>query len=138
MADPASADEWMMLVQRHERTARVMARDKVAAAEGFFHAGLAVECALKAYIMRRERLNGWPSRDARPELHTHDLRRLMAIADIRPGPRDPEAPAWAVVLLWQRNAGYDPRPMPRRFAQAMVDAAFGEKGAVTWIRSNLT
>jgi hypothetical protein len=138
MPDPNTPEEWMMLVQRHERVARAMANDKVAAAEGHWHAGLAVECALKACIMQRERLNGWPSKDARPELYTHNLRALVGIAGIRPGPRDPEATSWYVVLQWDRNQGYDPKSMPRRFAQGMIEAAFGERGAVTWIRSNLT
>ena len=43
MPDPNTPEEWMMLVQRHERVARAMAGDKVAAAEGHWHAGLAVE-----------------------------------------------------------------------------------------------
>ena len=127
-----------MLVRRHERTAYTMSKDKVAAAEGCFHAGLAVECALKASIMRKERLRGWPSKEARPDLHIHDLRRLMEIAGLRPVARDPTAPSWAVVLQWRRNDGCDPNAMPRRFAQGMVDAAFGGRGVVTWIRSNLT
>jgi len=137
MADPNTVEEWMTLVAQHERAARVMAADKIAAAQGHWHAGIAVECALKAYIMKRERLNGWPSKEARPELYSHNLRALSITAGIRPTSKDPEVTSWYVVLQWDRNQGYDPKPMPRRFAQAMVDAAFGEKGAVTWIRSNL-
>ncbi len=138
MADPQGAEEWMALVRQHEQAARRMVTDKVAAAQGHWHAGIAVECALKAYIMRRERLNGWPSKEARPELYTHNLRTLLSVAGITLSSRDPVGPSWSVVLQWDRNQGYDPKPMPRRFAQGMVDAAFGERGAVTWIRSNLT
>jgi hypothetical protein len=92
MADPNSPGEWLALASQHERSARVLAEDKIAAGQALFHAGLAVECALKAYIMQRERLNGWPSKEARPELYVHDLRQLREIADLPPlNPRSPHA-----------------------------------------------
>lgn len=138
MADPGNAEQWLTLVHRHERVARAMVDDRSAAAEAHWHAGIAVECALKAYIMRRERLNGWPSKDARPDLYTHSLRSLTLIAGLLPGSKDPHAPSWATVLQWDRNQGYDPKPMPRAVARGMVEAVFGERGVVTWIRSTLT
>src|SRR4051812_25107550 len=72
VTDPTSADEWLALSRQHEASAKLLCENKVAAAQGMFHAGLSVECALKAYIMRGERLNGWPSKLTRPELYTHD------------------------------------------------------------------
>ena len=137
MTDPTSADEWLALSRQHEASAKLLCENKVAAAQGMFHAGLSVECALKAYIMRRERLNGWPSKPTRPELYTHDLRKLTAIAGINLTPSDPVAPAWHVLLQWDRNQGYDPKPMPRRVARSFVEAAFGTLGVVTWLRANL-
>jgi len=115
-----------------------MAEDKRAAAQGHFHAGIAVECALKAYIMRVERLNSWPSKEAREDLYTHDLRRLRAIAGIQLNPTALTASSWHVVLQWDRGQAYDPQPMPRKAARSMVEAAFGSSGAVTWIRLSLT
>lgn len=137
MADPQSVEESLMLARQHEATARLVAEDKLAAGQALFHAGLGVECALKAYIMWRERLNGWPSKDARKELYTHDLRELAEIAGIRKAPDDPVAPALHIMLQWDRNQGYDPKPMPRKVARSYVEAAFGERGVVTWLRSSL-
>lgn len=136
MADPNTPEEWLGLAEQHRITAFAVIGNKVAAGQAQFHAGLAVECALKALIMRRERLNGWPSRDARQELYTHDLRNLREIAGIVISPRDPQAPAWHLFLQWDRNQGYDPRPMPRKVAKSWIEAAFGPIGIVTWIRQN--
>jgi hypothetical protein len=104
----------------------------------YFNSGLAVECALKAYIMRIERLNSWPSRASRPDLYTHDLRKLVQIAGIPVTPSNPIAAAWNLVMQWDRNQGYDPSPMPRRVALGWFEAAFGTDGAVTWLRMKLT
>ena len=89
MPDPISAEEWLALVRQHEISARLLCEDKIAASQGYAHAGTAVEFALKARIMKRERLNGWPSVAARPDLHTHDLRALLNIAGIVLTPTSP-------------------------------------------------
>ena len=39
--------------------------------------GYAVECAIKALIMRKRRLNRWPDRDTQPQFYTHSLNALM-------------------------------------------------------------
>ncbi len=138
MADPDSIEGWLALVSQHEAVARTMAANKIAAAQGWWHAGIAVECALKAYIMWKERLNAWPSREARGDLFTHDVRALSLIAGLTVGPTNPIAASWHLVFQWDRNQGYDPKPMPRKVARSMVEAVFGIDGVVTWIRSSLT
>jgi hypothetical protein len=135
--DPQSPAEWMALAEQHEKSARVLAGDRVAAGQAYFHVGVATECAIKAYIMGRERLNSWPDRALRPELHTHDLRKLVKIAGIQLRTKDPVGPSWKVVLDWDRNQAYDPNLMPRKVARSMIEAAFGPKGVVTWIRGIL-
>jgi hypothetical protein len=135
--DPQSHSEWMALVRQHEKTARLLAEDREVAAQAYSHVGFAAECALKAYIMWRERLNNWPDRDSRPELYTHDLGKLVALAGIELTTTDPIGASWKTVLDWNRGQGYDPSPMPRKVARAMIEAAFGEKGVVTWIRKIL-
>ena len=137
MADPDTIDGWLHLVRQHELAALTLAENKVAAAQGFHHAGVAVECALKAYIIKVERLNSWPSRDARPELYTHDLRALCKIAGVVLDTNSPTAPGWHLCFQWDRNQWYDPNPMPRRVARSMCEAAFGSNGVVTWIRQKL-
>ncbi|MGV1757637.1 hypothetical protein ACQZ6F_17425 [Rhizobium sp. A22-96] len=137
MMNPSSIDGWLSLCRQHEIAARATADNKEAAAQGFFHAGLAVECALKAYIWHLERFNAWPDKDQRPDLHTHNLRVLKDIAGIKITVTDSNAPCWHVVLQWDRNQAYDPKPMPRKVARAMVEAAFGDEGIVTWLRQTL-
>jgi hypothetical protein len=137
VADPQTIDEWLNLARTHEVSARLLCEDKVAAAQALFHVGLAVEAALKALIMKRERFNDWPSKAARPDLYTHRLPDLLRLAGVMLSRTDPLAASWHVVLAWDRNQGYDPKAMPRKVARAWVEAAFGEKGAVTWIRTTL-
>jgi hypothetical protein len=48
--------------EQHEQSARVLAGDRVAAGQAYFHVGIAAESSLKAYIMWKERLNSWPDR----------------------------------------------------------------------------
>lgn len=127
----------MRLCRQNEVTARIMAEDKEAAAQGFFHAGIAVECALKAYIWHRQRFNNWPSKEDRPDLHTHNLRKLKDIAGLKIKTTDAQAPSWHIVLQWDRNQAYDPKPMPRKVARSMVEASFGKDGVVTWMRQTL-
>jgi len=136
VSDPDTVDGWLRLAAQHEASARALAEIKQTGAQAVFHAGLAVECALKAYIMRSERLNGWPSRDSRPELYTHDIRELRAISGLGLNPKSPLAPAWHIFLQWDRGQAYDPRPTPRKVARAYVEGAFGSEGLVTWIRQS--
>jgi hypothetical protein len=135
--DAQSPSEWLALVRQHEAAARLLAENRAVAAQAYAHVGSAAECALKAYIMWRERLNSWPERGSRPELYTHDLRRLVDIAGIELRTTDPVSPSWAVVFQWDRGQGYDPSPMPRKVARSMIEAAFGVNGVVTWIRKTL-
>lgn len=134
MSDPKSPEEWLRLAAQHELAAKTMCEDRKAAGMAYGHVGFGAECALKAYIMHKERFNQWPSKDSRPDLHTHNLRDLMDIAGIPRDPKGPLAPQWAVVLQWNRAQGYDPKPTPRKVARQMVEAAFGSDGVVTWIR----
>jgi hypothetical protein len=100
VVDPQSPFEWLPLAKQHEAASLAPADNRLAAAQAYFHVGLATECALKAYIMWSERLNIWPDKGSRPELYTHDLRKLVKIAGIELRTRDPIGPGWAVVLQW--------------------------------------
>ncbi|NRF12176.1 hypothetical protein [Agrobacterium pusense] len=137
MADPTSVDEWWSLVKQHEAAAKMLCDNRDAAKMGYDHAALAVECALKALIWHRERFNVRPSREERPELYSHNLRQLKDAAEIKVKHSDASAACWFVVLQWDRGQYYDPKRMPRKVARAMVDAAFGDVGVVTWVRKQI-
>lgn len=138
MNTPKKISDWLQLVTHHELVAVRLADDKLVAGQAVFHAGLSVECALKAYIWHVHRFNQWPEKSDRPDLYNHNLRKLKDIAGIKIKPTDSNAPSWHVMLQWDRNQGYDPKPMPRKVAKNYIEASFGEDGVVTWIRAQLT
>ncbi|WP_395395789.1 HEPN domain-containing protein [Novosphingobium sp. BL-8A] len=136
MPNPQSVSEWLAVADRHAETARTL----LGAGQydnGWFHAGLSVECTLKAAIMHTERLNRWPERHERRELYTHVLHRLLDIAgvDLNQVISEPVAPALHVTLSWQRGEGYNPNAMPRKVASDMVEAATGINGVNRWIET---
>ncbi len=113
-----------------------MVDDRENCREAWVAAGFGVEFALKALILKRERLNAWPSLEHRPDLHIHNLKKLFKIAGLDPNaaPTDVK-PAIRQVLDWNRNHDYVARPMPRKVARSMVEAAFGPSGVVEWLKS---
>lgn len=137
MDDPQSPAEWELL-----------ARDELAAAEtlakghhwqqAFYHAGVAVEFALKGRIMRVQRLNRWPERGERRELHTHALGELAKHADlvnvlgVEVASVTPIGIAWLAVKDWSISVRYDPKPFPPRRAAEMVEAV-GQRGLLEWL-----
>lgn len=135
VSDPKTIDQWLALARQHEIVAHAVIEDRVAASQGYFHCAMAIEASLKALILSLERPNDVSAWLA--SVKTHDLRVLSKRAKIEMNPGSPLAPALFVALQWDREQGYDPRPMPRKVARAMQMATFGEKGIVTWIRSVL-
>lgn len=99
-------------------------------------AGFAVEFALKALIIKRERLNAWPSKDRRPELYTHNLRDLFQAAgiDLQAVPK-PLRGSLRTVLDWNRAHEYTSGKMSRANARSMVAAALGPEGVVAWLNA---
>jgi hypothetical protein len=67
-----------------------MVEDREFSREAWVASGAGVEFALKAVICARERFNAWPSKEHRPDLHIHDLRRLFLAAgiDIKAAPKE--------------------------------------------------
>ncbi len=90
--------------------------------------------------MKRQGLNQWPDKHNPGNYWTHDLRALAAKANLNVSPTDPVAPAWAVMIRWDRGKDYvyNPKPTPRKVAQSYVDAAYGPNGVMKWILSELT
>ena len=127
-------DHWIALIQRNQSAARILLKQNVTA-EAWYHAGFAVECAMKAAIMRHRRYNAFPDRETNPELYVHNLHALAVEAglDIKALVRDPIATNLQVVLMWGRSASYDPKPMPVTVARDMVEAACGADGVIAWL-----
>jgi HEPN domain-containing protein len=121
-----SPDEWLDLCRRYRDDAQALQKAK--RPDGaWLNAGFAVECCLKAAIMKKERLNRWPEPDRAPELWTHDLRALFKRLGIDPQKFDTKhqvAPALKTVLDWRREHGYSVGKLPLKYANNLCEAAF--------------
>jgi hypothetical protein len=81
----------LALYRRYRDDAYALLRSK--RSDGaWLNAGFAVECCLKAAIMKKERLNRWPDKDSAPDLWSHDLRGLFKQLGIDPLSVDPRNP----------------------------------------------
>lgn len=129
--------DWERKAQEQVRTAQLLAAAHQWA-DAFYHAGFAVECALKCRIMRLERLNSWPDRATRKELYTHDLRKLAGGAGIEASllaeiaAQSDIGLAWMVAKDWSIEVRYDPRSFPARRAADMV-MAVSDRGLIQWL-----
>lgn len=133
-AQPDSIEGWCILARRNQASARALLAAKQPS-QAWNAAGFAVECALKAAVMKHHRHNRYPSREDRPDLYTHNLHGLLreAAVDLRGLARDPIAPHFQTVLLWERSEGYNPTSMPMRVAEDMVTSACGPSGVLQWL-----
>lgn len=103
--------------------------------EAWMAAGSAVEFAIKALIIKREGFNAWPSKTHRPDLHHHNLRRLLMQAGIDLGAVPANIrPSLKVALDWDRHHDYQFAKMPRKQAREMYVSVFGEQGVIEWLR----
>jgi hypothetical protein len=124
----------MALCRRYRGDALELCANK--RADGaWFNAGFAIECCLKAAIMKQRRLNRWPDRNEAPELWTHDLGDLFRMLgiDLAGLHRHPVAPSLKTVLDWRREHGYAVGKVPLRNARSMCEAAFESDGVVEWL-----
>jgi hypothetical protein len=130
-----SADEWLELFRRYRGDALSLRAAR--RAEGaWLLTGFAVECALKAAIMKRERWNRWPEKDSAPDLWTHNLYGLFRRLGVDPAgfdPKNPVAPALKMILDWRREHGYSVGKVPVKIANDICEAAFGSNGVIEWI-----
>jgi hypothetical protein len=131
-----TVEEWWARAESKRAVAKAMADSREHCREAWFAAGFAVEFALKAVIMKRERMNRWPDKDERPELHNHDINRLMALAGINPRAEIGSIRVnLRVALQWRREYDYVGGSMERREARSMVDAVCGAGGVLDWLRT---
>lgn len=136
MSNPNSVQEWLDLALLHQEQAKTLARGNGSARAGVLsHVGHAVEAALKAAIMDKERLNSWPMRK---KYWKHDPVKLAPMAGYAIDSNHAVAEGWAVVIAWDRQQDYSPKATPVAVARGYLDAAFGPNGVVTWIRAQLT
>ncbi len=138
-APASTTGEWWQLADRHLSTAEALKKAKQYP-DAFYHAGYAVECALKAIICRDLFGGTWPSRQTFPEGYSHDLDRLLRLAGLKPRlmearQRDEEfGMNWETVRKWRETTRYENLSAPR--ASAMILAVKQRRfGMLTWLRN---
>jgi hypothetical protein len=130
-------NDWLEKALQQLAAARALA-ERGLWADCYYHAGFALECALKYRIMVRNGWNRWPERGERRELYSHNLTELAYHADISHrlivafDADEPLARTWAIAKDWTNETRYDPRPFPRVRGEDMLWAV-DEMGLVRWL-----
>lgn len=134
-----TADEFTKIADRCLRDAQLL-RDHGGSPEAiYFAAGMAVECLLKALIVRRLRTGALPSKSKRPKLHRHKVSKLLKEAGLKPRVEVERrqgtdlAIAINVVQEWNPNLRYQSR-MPRKVALEMLRSVeHRDYGVFRWL-----
>lgn len=129
-----SVDDWLELCRQHRNAARILKQHKQPNML-WLHVGFSVECCLKAAIMKKERIDGFPTKQEDPGLWTHNLFELFRRLGIDPRTLASHSVAAPLktVLEWKREHGYSPQKLPERRADDMYRAAFEANGVVEWL-----
>ena len=108
----------------------------------YYLAGYAVELLFKAVLSSRFRADTIPNRELVREIFTHDLTKLLNLADLRQDladrqDADPQFRGrWEVVLKWRESSRYEIRDAKK--AMELLDAIDDPKhGVLQWLRTML-
>lgn len=131
---PQSVDDWLALGARHKRGSYVL-KSKKEFSLSWDHTGFAVECYLKAAIMRKNGWNRWPDASERKDLWSHEPTALLKELGVtfEGLGKHPVRPHLKTILDWKRKHGYNPEAMPEKYAEQIYAAAFYSNGVVEWI-----
>lgn len=135
-SDPQTPDDWIAIADREMKDARACLTGSGSPEGLYYHAGLAVEAALKAVIWKRKRWNSWPDSKSQPDLYRHNLNRMMRLAGLEAElAEDPDVfVAWNVVREWRQQPRYTPAPMPNKVALDMIRCVrHPDYGILPWL-----
>jgi HEPN domain-containing protein len=136
----------------NRRKLQTLARDRLADARALLHtrryaaayyiAGYAVECALKARVTNRVNRHDFPDKKLAIESYTHDLEKLVEVAELEDGLEAARAADemfernWEIVCEWSAEDRYE-LDISRDDALKLYGAITARRvGVMTWIRSN--
>jgi HEPN domain-containing protein len=109
-------------------------------AEGAYYlAGYAVECALKACIAKRTREHDFPERELVNESHTHNLKKLLKLAELGDkldaaiGAEPAMASALDKIKDWSETSRYQ-RKTFQEAVELLKAIEDGKGGLLPWIR----
>lgn len=106
----------------------------------YYLAGYAVECALKACIARKTRRFDFPDRKQVVDSHTHDLKKLIEVAELKPQ-FDAASAAdemlqlnWSVIKEWKVEDRYRLDLLPDEAKDLYRAISAKKSGMMAWIR----
>jgi hypothetical protein len=105
----------------------------------YYLAGYAVECALKACITKGYRPEEWPEKQFVADCHTHEILKLVRLADLEKD-RAADAAAnpnlgknWSIVKDWTEQSRYERHSLAK--AQRLYEAVtHATDGVLPWIK----
>lgn len=106
----------------------------------YYMAGYAVECALKACIARKTCRFDFPDRKIVADSHTHDLEKLIELANLKPqfGAASSADKAfnrnWSLIKEWKVEDRYNLDILPDEAQQLYRAISDRKSGMMTWIR----
>lgn len=109
-------------------------------AAAYYLGGYVIECALKACIARQFQRANIPDSRLVSNIFTHDLARLLRIADLEQplleaGHRDRQLElAWGTVLTWNEATRYEGRRSPAEAVDLIRAIAEPHHGVFPWLR----
>jgi HEPN domain-containing protein len=99
----------------------------------YYLTGHAVECALKACIVKKQRKQEVAfDKGAATRIYTHDLVVLLKLADV-PEPDPATEASWTVAKDWTPDCRYR-LDIPEALARDYIKAVGGRKGVLAWLR----
>ena len=134
---PTKKSDFQKLADMRVREAKVLL-DAGEWDGAYYLVGYAVECALKACIIKRLNTSDlWLEKSFLDKLYTHDLPQLLKTADLESEMRlsGPVDLRWADVKDWSEKSRYEigkDEVLVRRFFEAITDPA---EGVLQWIKS---
>lgn len=106
----------------------------------YYLAGYAIECALKACIAKRTRENDFPDRDFVNRSWTHDLEKLLHLAELKDqleadkNSNTDLKTFWAIVVNWDEDKRYEivvTQDEARSLCEAISDPG---SGVLQWLK----
>ena len=106
--------------------------------DAYFHAGQAVEFALKAIYMRRKHLVAWPAENK--GAGWHDLGRIAGLCGVAPDPNMPNYKAvyanWLTARDWNSNGRFpDSKPSLREVNDLITAVCNDQAGVMAWLEA---
>jgi HEPN domain-containing protein len=105
----------------------------------YYPAGYAEECTLKSCIAKRTREHDFPDKKLVNDSHTHDLTKLLQLAELRVDLEQAMQgnpamqPSWDAIQDWSETSRYERKSLQE--ATDLLEAIEDQKGGLLpWIR----